>query len=212
MNIYQTETEQVEVIKKWFKQYGHWVSSCILVILLVIGGYRLWERHTLKINSQASERYQQLMLAVADNDKTLISAQSNDLMLHYPNTIYAQGAALTQAKLFVSEEKWNDALDQLNVAITHGKSPALRQIARLRSARILCTFRKPEDYQKALIILETIDDIAYLPAIDEMKGDVYLALNDKKQARVYYLKALKAFLKAGSSSPFLEMKLNEITE
>ncbi len=212
MNIYRTEIEQTEIIKKWFQKHGYWLSCTVLVILLIVAGYRLWENHTLKISAQASERYQQMMAAVANDDPSLISAQADDLIKNYSGTVYAEIAGLTQAKIFVSEKKWGEALSQLDKVIKNAKNPALRQIARLRSARILCTLNTPDDYRKALSLLEIIDDTAYLPAIDEMKGDIYVGLNDQKQARLFYLEAKKAFSKADLGSPFLAMKLNNISD
>lgn len=215
MNIYQTETEQIEHIKKWFKKYGNWIFSFVFVVLLIVASDRLWERHIQKVNSQASERYQQLMVGVADDDASLIEAQSTDLIQHYPKTVYAEAALLTQAKLLVGQNKYKEALSKLKRVIMQGKTPALRQVARLRSAKILCMVSPQEtktknNYQRALTLLKTVDDSSYLPAIDEMKGDIYLGLNNKQQARVFYHKALKAFSKAHLNNPLLEMKLNEI--
>lgn len=217
MNVYSTETEQIENIKQWFKKYGHWFFSAILLILLVIGGDRLWERHVDKIRSQASERYQQLMVGVADNDTSLIEAQSADLIQHFPNTVYAEAALLTQAKLYVSEGNYKKALSKLNRVIKDAQTPALRQIARLRYAKIL-RLVSPADsgvsdnIQQALSLLTVVDDASYMPAINEMKGDLYLKLNDKKKARVFYLKAAKGFSKTHLNNPLLEMKLNEISQ
>ncbi len=213
MNIYSTETEQIENIKKWFKKYGHWLFSIVAIILIAVGGYRLWERHIEKIESQASERYQQLMVGVAEGDTSLIEAQSTDLIQHYPQTVYADAALLTQAKLLVSQNQYKKALSKLKIVITQGKTPALRQIARLRSAKILSltTPNTANNYKKALSLLETVDDTAYLPAIDEMKGDIYLSLKNEPKARVFYRKAIKAFSKTHLNNPILEMKLNEIS-
>lgn len=207
MNIYHTETEQIEIIRQWFKKYGHWISSLVIVVLLVVLGYRFWENHQLKIETQASERYQQLMQAVADDDDTLIQTETNDLITHFPQTVYAQTAALIQAKQAVAEQKWPEALSHLQYVITHASSPALQETARLRSARILIMQKK---YSDALSLLNIVDDSAYRPAINEIKGDIYVQLNDNKQAIVYYQKALKGFSKAGLNSPTLTMKLNEI--
>lgn len=217
MNVYSTETEQIEHIKLWFKKYGHWIFSFILLILIAIAGKHLWGRHLEKVESQASERYQQLMVGVADNDTSLIEAQSSDLIHHYPNTVYAEAARLTQTKIFVSEGQYKKALSVLHKLISNGKNPALRQIARLRSAKILRLVSPEEtgvsnNLQQALSLLETIDDNSYLPAINEMKGDIYLNLNNQQKARVFYQEALKGFSKTHLNNPLLEMKLNEISK
>jgi predicted negative regulator of RcsB-dependent stress response len=217
MNVYSTETEQIENIKQWFKKYGHWFFSFILLILLIVGGDRLWERHIEKIKSQASERYQQLMVGVADGDTSLIEAQAIDLIQHFSGTVYAEAALLTQAKLLITEGKYKKALSKLNRVITKGKTPALQQIARLRSAKILRLVSPQEsgvsdNLQHALSLLKTVDDSSYSPAINEMKGDIYLNLNDKQKARVFYLKAMNGFSKTHLNNPLLEMKLNEISK
>jgi len=207
MNIYHSETEQVEIIRQWFKQYGHWVSSIILAILLIVLGCRFWENHQLKMASQASDRYQQLMQAVADHDDSMIQTATQDLIMHFPKTVYAQSALLLEAKQAVNAQKWSEALFDLQRVMEHSASPALQEVARLRSARILLMQKQ---YTAALTLLSIVNDVSYEPSIDETKGDIYFALNDKKQAINAYQKAIKGFAKAGFSSPILMMKLNEM--
>lgn len=212
MNVYQSEIEQVEAIKQWLKKYGHWLSIAILVTLFTVLGYRFWEQHVTKVTSQASERYQQLIIAVANRDENTINARAQDLLENYPNTVYANAAALIQAKWLVSgaaapKEALPKALKKLNYVMQHSSSTTLRQIARLRAAKILETENKN---QEALDLLTIVDDAVYQPEIDELKGDIYRNINDKKKSLLFYRKAQKAFDNAGITSPFLDMKMNEV--
>jgi len=205
--MYHTETEQIEHIKKWFQRHGKLIISVVLIVLMVVLGYRVWINREIKAESQASMRYERLMLGVANQDSGLVNAQANDLIEHYPKTIYAQAALLMQAKLALEYGDNARALEKLNQVMTKSSDSAFRQIARLRSARIL---ESEGEYQKALSILKTVDNSAYLPLIEEVKGDLYLGLMQPKTARDYYQKAMEAFPKAGLYSPLLEMKLNEL--
>lgn len=212
MNVYQSEVEQVEVIKQWLKKYGHWLSIAILLTLLTVLGYRFWDQHVTKVTSQASERYQQLMVAVANRDENTINARAQDLLEHYPDTVYANAAALIQAKWLVSgttapKEALPKALKKLDYVMQHSSSTTLRQIARLRAAKILET---EDENQEALNLLTVVDDIVYQPEIDELKGDIYRNMNDNKKALHFYKKAQRAFDDAGITSPFLDMKMNEV--
>ena len=60
---------------------------------------------------------------------------------------------------------------------------ALKQIARLRAARILLAMQKNQD---ALDLLATVDDPTYQPLIDEVKGDIYQAMGQTEQAKQAY--------------------------
>lgn len=85
--------------------------------------------------------------------------------------------------------------------------PALKQIAKIRMARI---FAAEKSYTNALNELSSIDDKTYLPVINELKGDIYGATGQYQEAMSSYKLALDEVKNNGMGNLFLEMKTNEI--
>lgn len=96
---------------------------------------------------------------------------------------------------------------ELKSVATNSKMPALKQIAKIRLARILAA---EKSYTNALKELGSIDDDTYLPVINELKGDIYGATGQYEEAMNSYKMALDEVKNNGMGNLFLEMKTNQI--
>lgn len=208
MNVYMTEDEQVEAIKKWWGKWGNHLLTVILIILLAVTGTKWYRQYRYNIKTHASQGFEQLMQSYAKKEETGVSAQSHYLMSNYPSTIYAEGSALMLAKQAISEGKWDEAITHLTWVKDNTKTKPVKQIARLRLARVLMSQKK---YQQGLSLLETVDDKTYMMLVHEIRGDIYLAQGKKTDARSQYLLAIQALPKKNVVPPELKMKLNHVT-
>ena len=206
MSTYITEEEQLEAIKKWWKKYQTLLTSVLTVVLLLIAGYRYWDWHVEKVNQQASNAYERLMVAVSQKDIKAIRAYAKQLSTHYRQTIYGDVARLSMAHYFVTHDHVSDAREALTYVVDHSKMPALRQIASIRLARILLSEKA---YDQALFQLDKINEATYLPLVNELKGDVLVAMGHKLEAKKRYQEAMLDVKTRGVANPFLEMKLND---
>ncbi len=193
--------------KKWWKQYSSLIMIVLSVILLSIAGYRYWTWHQEKLTFQASNNYEQMMLAYSNQDMKSVNAFANQLIKNHKTTVYADAAQLLKAKLFVNANELDKAKERLNQVINNTNIPALKQVARLRLARIL-TAEKSHD--KALSELKTIEDQTYLPVINELRGDIYAARGQYKKASESYQLAMNDNRLQGLGNLYLEMKTNEM--
>lgn len=207
MSNYLTEEEQIEQIKRWWAKHGNWLTTLLVIILLAFSGFRFWQNRTQKIQTQASVRYERMMVDVANGQDQGVSAQAQQIIKSYPDTVYASASGLVLAKQAISKGKPEEALKQLDYVAKQSKLPALRQVAKLRSARILESQKK---YKDALAMLATVEDAAYKPLIMEIKGDIYLEQGKKEQAQKIYANVLKDYPKFAQSSPILQMKLDDL--
>ncbi len=207
MSVYMTEEEQLEVIKKWWKRYGNIVTVLLSVILLCIAGYRYMHWHQNKLTQQASVIYENMMVALSNQNTKSVRAYANELIKDYGNSVYADAAHLTLAKVYVSKNKLDQAKDELTFVADKGKMATLKQIAKIRIARILVAGKS---YTNALSELSTIEDETYLPVINELKGDIYGATGQYQQAIAAYRLALDEVKTNGMGNLFLEMKTNEL--
>lgn len=207
MSIYMTEDEQLEAMKTWWKRYNGIVIVAVSVVMLTISGFRYWTWHEAKVTQLASNTYEQLMLAFSNQDNKGVSGYAKLLLTDYNQTVYADAARLTLAKRFVAREKYAQAREELSYVALHSKMPALKQVAKIRLARLLAA---DKSYDSALSELKDITDLAYLPVINELKGDIYAATGRYRQAGEFYREAITAVQEKGMGNLFLEMKTNEL--
>ena len=202
-----TEDEQVEALKRWWKRYNGIITVLFSVVLLIMAGFKYWTWHEEKVTQQASNTYEHLMLAFSNHDNKGIRGYANQLITDYGNTVYADAARLTLAKLYVARENYTRAQDQLIYVASHSKMPALQQVAMIRLARI---FAANKAYDKALVELAKVKDTTYLPVVNELKGDIYAATGRYEQAVSFYRQAISDVQTKGMGNLFLEMKTNEL--
>jgi predicted negative regulator of RcsB-dependent stress response len=207
MSVYMTEAEQIEAIKKWWKRYSNVITIVLSVVLLSMSAYKYWNWHQEKINQQASNTYEQLMLASSNQDNKGVRAYANQLLNEYAQTVYADAARLTLAKLYVSKEKYSNAETELDYVANHAKMPELKDIAKIRLARLLAT---EQSYDKALEQLSHVGIDEYMPVVNELRGDIYAARKQYQEAVIAYRKAITQVQANGMGNLFLEMKTNEL--
>ncbi len=207
MTFYMTEEEQLAAIKKWWNKYSNILTVILSLILLVIAGNKYWNWHQEKITSQASSAYEHLMVAFSNKDDKGIQSYANQLIKDYPKTVYADAAHLALAKLQVNEEHYDKAQESLEYVINNSKMSALKQVARLRIARLLASKKA---YSEALAELAVVDDNAYMPVVNELKGDIFTATGKYQQAILSYKAAITEVRTNGMGNLYLEMKTNEL--
>lgn len=207
MSVYMTEEEQLESIKKWWKQYGNLVTVVLSLVLFGIAGYRYLLWHQEKLNQQASVAYEQMMVALSNQNIKAVRAYANELIHEHSHTVYADAAHMTLAKIYVSKNKLDKASEELQSVATNSKISTLKQIAKIRIARI---FAAEKSYTNALKELSSVDDNTYLPVINELKGDIYGATGQYQEAMNSYKMALDEVKNNGMGNLFLEMKTNAI--
>lgn len=207
MSVYMTEEEQLEAIKAWWKRHRQKISVLFSVILLVIAGYRYWDWHHNKIVQQASNTYENLMVALSNNNDESVQAYANDLINSYGRTIYADVARLSLAKIHIDHNDYTKAKAELAEVASHSEAHSLRQIANIRLARLLI---EEKSFEQALNQLNTVQGRTYIAVIDELRGDIYAAKGEYKLAIDAYRKAMTATGAAHAGNLFLEMKTNEL--
>lgn len=207
MTEYLTEQEQVQQLKNWLKQYGPTIILGIIIALLISGGWRYWQNYRNRVLTHASAVYDQMLSLRAQNNTSEAIVRAEKLMSHYTNTPYAPVAALELARNAVLKKDYPEAIKQLNWTIKHSKIISIREIARIRIARILITQNNPD---AALDTLKKIDDNTFIGLIDEVRGDAYLAKNNVTGARDAYRHALDELPSAEVSRPILQMKYDNL--
>lgn len=207
MTDYLTEQEQIQQLKTWIKQYGLTILMGILIALIITSGWRYWQSYKIKILTHASGVYDEMLALRAQGNTSGSIVQAKKLLSHYPKTPYAQMAAFLIARDAVLRKNYPEAILQLNWVMDHTKVNSIREIARLRLARVYIAEKKPQD---ALNSLAKVDDKSFAGLVDEIKGDAYFSMNNKASARHAYQLALQELPNAEVTRPILQMKLDNL--
>lgn len=208
MNDLLDENEQWEAIKNWWQQNG-----IQLIIMLIIGlaigfGWRYWQANLLEKKEQASQLFDQLLSTqTTDSNSAMIGRIAGELEENYSRTVYAPLAALFEAKRAVAKNDLPTAEEKLRWSEKHAKTSTLRDITQIRLARVLLAEKKPD---QALALLEKIKNTYFSAAIEQVKGDIYLAQGQTTKARTAYQQALNATPTSQPLRSYVEMQLNQL--
>lgn len=199
MEIYQTESQQVEALKQFLFKYKKLIGLVIILGLIVIFGFQVLRNHNQKQETKAADLFQAML--VEDGNGEL-------LLKGYSKTPYPQMAALLLAKKAVLEGDLPKAEEQLRWVIAQKKHNKLAtHIATERLARVLLQLGKPDEALQ--LLTKTKPDTAYEALYEEVIGDIYVAKNDNLQAKTAYMKAMVS-LPEGAQNPLLQMKLMDL--
>ena len=202
-NMYLNEYEQWNALKKWWYKYNGIIILSISLILLSISAYKYWAWHAETRLQLASNLYEQMMLSAANHQNEQIKKIADQLVNDYPKSIYADAARLSLAKLAVAAKDYAQAEQALKWVANHSETSELVDVAKIRLARV---WLAKNQYADALTILKNMHSKAYLPIVDELKGDIYTHMNQYDKAVDFYRKALSEVQNYGVGNLFLEMK------
>lgn len=207
MDSFLTEQQQIELFKQWWKKNGKLVILLAVFAIVVNVGWQVWRHHREKVLAHASDHFEWLLDGVVSNNPLVVQTQTRYILKRYPHTPYALLAALTQARQAVYDNDLPGAEEKLLWVMDHANNKALKQVARLRAARVILAENKAD---KALALLNTVDDANYYPAIEALKGDIYLAMGQREEARDAYKKAVQSLSDQDTTQPLLQMKLDDL--
>jgi len=202
MTEYETEEQQVEALKKWWKENGTSLIVGLFVGVSALFGWRYYVEQNNVHAIQASDLYMQViqstMLQNVD-DKTI--DVNNKLINEYSDTPYAALSSLALAKVEYEKDNIEAAVAQLELAVKHASDDLIKQISNLRLVRLYIEQKK---YSEAQTLLNMPHDAAYDAQFEELKGDLYNAKGDVEQARLAYDKAID--LQGMAASKWLKLK------
>jgi len=204
---YQTEQEQVEAIKKWWKENGRAVILGVVVGMAALVGGRMWIEHKQGRAETASMHYEAMMQKVARGEAGAVLQQGGQIVQQFAGTPYAALAALAMAKVKVEQGDSAAAGAHLRWVMEHAEQKGLQHIARLRLAELLIGSGQ---YAEALDLVSVAEQGGFAPSYEELKGDIHLALGAREKARDAYAQALAALGPNSVSRGLLQMKLDDL--
>lgn len=201
MEQFSTEEQQVEAIKRFWKENG---AAIVIGAVLGLGGlwgWRYYNDQQIAEKEAASVSYQQAVDAIQTSAEGF--GQASDFVAQYSDSGYATLAAFQLAKEAVERSDLAEAEKQLTFAAQNSDDPALASMAQLRLARVQL---EQEQFDAAMTTLEGVEQEAFAAQISELKGDIYArqAMFDKARA------AYSAALEENANNPMLKMKMDNL--
>ncbi len=207
MDVYKTEEEQVEAIKKWWQENGKSIIAGVVIGISAIFGWRAYDNHTAIQAEAASTLYEQMIGAARVNDKENIEVYANRIIGDYKSSTYAVFATLMLAKITAEAGNLEQAETHLRWVLKNTKQAEVEHIARLRLARVLIAEDKLDDAEKTLNISNTG---AFIARYEELRGDIYAKQGKAEEARQAYEKSLVNTQASAEAQAVLQMKLENL--
>jgi len=155
----------------------------LLVVVVVMGGWRGWQYYQHKQSSEAATLYAGFMQQLESHDAKRVNDAAAAVMDKYASSGYAPRAVLLAAEVNEQGKEAARARTQLQWVIDHAKEPGLKDVARLRLAAILLD---EKNYADATKLLDDKHAASFDGLYADLRGDVLSAQGKVDEARSAY--------------------------
>lgn len=188
MAAYESEQDQIEEIKKWWKENGSSVTIGILLGFTLLFAWRGWEYYTSQRAESASSLYESILFTLEQGQADKARGVANTLLSEYSKSPYATLAQLNLATQDLKEGNINSGHARLQWIIDQNVLPQLTHIARLRKVKLFLSEAKLEEAKKLLGAVT--DHGQFKNGYTELKGDLAVAQDQFNEARKAYAEVL----------------------
>lgn len=204
METYQTEEQQVEAIKGFWKENGNAIIGGFAVGLAGFIGYNYYQDNKLNTELATADAFLSVIEAGEKDAATLIT-EGEKFIAANSDSAYAALTALALAKEAANDQEWSKVSGYLSTAIEKAPTPEIKALASIRLARVQVQLN---ELDAALATLSATLPVAFTASVEETKGDIYVKQDKKELARNAYQAAIDA--DGLTTSPSLQMKLDDL--
>jgi predicted negative regulator of RcsB-dependent stress response len=206
VELYDSEEQQLEAIKKWFNENGRAIVLGLVIGIGGILGWNGWQSYQIEKAREASDLFQELLKAADGANADSLVKLSERIKTNYSSSAYATYARFFLAKHQVETGNLEAARKELESVLAEASGAEMKHIARLRLLRVLLAEGKA---QEALDLINGFNVSAsgkFESAYQELKGDAFVALGQEREARSAYKRASEL----GRKSRFLDLKIEDL--
>jgi len=207
---YETEEQQVEAIKKWWRENYKGVVTILVVGLGSILGVQFYQQNKQMTAEAAAGHYSETLSAAMEKQAEVVSGRTEILKKDFQDSPYASQAALILAKSLADKGELDAAIEQLQWVRNNTKDEALKQIATIQNAQLLAASDKKEQAIQLLSSSQVDEKSGFKAVRLEVKGDILAALGKTEEAKKAYDEAISGMLLAGGSVDILQIKRNDL--
>lgn len=200
MEQFATEEQQVEAIKRFWKDNG---TAIIVGAVLGLGGLWGWRYYSdtqIEAKEQASAQYQSAIEQLENDGANSVE----QFISKHPDTGYSNIAGLVLAGKMVNDNNLDGAASQLKQVMDTTSDKHLKSLAGVRLARVQI---QQQQADQALSTLNAINDESFKALVAEIKGDAFVQQAKMDDARTAYTEALEA----DGQNQLVQMKLDNLS-
>ncbi len=202
---YETEEQQVDAIKSWWKENGNTLIIGAVVGLAGLWGWRFYNESIITAQETASQTYSDVLVKFEAQGTESGLDEMKAFVADNSDNNYGVLASLLLAKEAVVQKQFDVAKAQLVTLQSQNKYAPLNAVINLRLARVEAELG---EYDQALKTLELITEEAFLAKAGQVKGSIYLQQGDLEKARSAFQGAVKA--SKGRVDPVLQLQLDDL--
>jgi predicted negative regulator of RcsB-dependent stress response len=200
MERYETEEQQVEAIKGFWKENGTAIIVGIGIGLAGLFGWQQYNDMVIEDKETQSIAFQSVLEGI-DSEEGILKAEA--FTKDNSDSGYALLTSLVAAQKAVENKDFDAAKLHLNMAVSNSPNVAIADLAKIRLARVESQLG---DTAGALATLDSVQSISYNDQVKEVKGDIYVATNEFDKAKEAY----DAVLAEQPQNRIVEMKLSNL--
>ena len=187
-----TEEQQVEELKKWWKENGKSIIAGAVLGLSLIAGWQGWQGYQDRQAEAGGSAYDQFIGSIMSNNLDAAKTGLNTLNAEHAKTPYIDFANLQMAMAETTAGNVDAAIGYLQQIISGSSDKGLAQVAALRLARLYASQDKMAEARQAL---SHVTHAAFEAESLAIEGQVALAEGNREAARI----ALKAAQEKGAA-------------
>ena len=195
-----TEEEQVEQIKKWWKNNGKQIIAGAVIGLAGIWGWNTYSDYQDKQSFNARGLY--LSYSADSNNLGAYDKLTTD----FSSSSYSDQAILLMAKYLFEAGSYAQALGVIKPLINNPSS-IIANTAALRAASIHLQLGQ---HGQALSILKGQSEDGFSGLIYNLMGDIYLDLGNRAEAQKYYSLAIDNITQNSNLTQLIQIKLDDL--
>lgn len=202
--------EQKEQLKSFAKTYAMPITLGIAIALCAFLGWEWYQKRDAANSANLTVQYQNLLgqaESAAEDNKVYskIMTDGKKLVADNPNSSQALQTQLLMAKLAFDKKDYATA----NSILTATQNVKVDDEGLVAIAKLHLAYTQIAQNQldNALKTLDGVKLEAFIPSIEETKGDVYLAQNKPDAAKKSYQLAWDVLLKRQQPRELLQIKL-----
>ncbi|TKG27683.1 tetratricopeptide repeat protein [Vibrio breoganii] len=204
MELYDSEEQQVEAIKDWWKENGKAVILGAVIGLGGLFGWRYYQDSVVEGQEAASDAYGKSIQALQAQGLDA-TEQVQTFINDNSDREYAVLAALQLSQAQVAAAEYKEALAQLEWAKANTKDDAIVPVITLRVARVKA---ETGDIDGAIADLSAMQVAGWEGRVAELKGDLLLRNGDSEGALTAYSEAQQA----ADASQTIQFKLDDLAK
>ena len=188
MDVYKTDEEQGEALKRWLRENGVSLASGIMLGLAVLFGVKSWTEYGERKSEEASNLYVQFAGATQQNIDEA-TKHYDALIKDFSSSEYAALASLQMAKLQLEKQDTAAARAHLQWALDHAQTIGVQHSARLRLARLSLSIGETDAAEK---LVAGVNEPSHTALYEELRGDIARARGRFEEAHAAYERAVAA--------------------